>query len=286
MTDAKRTAPDVLLAPAASRTGAAHFPGAARSPGVSDHLVEPETREEMVRGRRVLALPALPPHADRHIELDYVVRAHVRDGYVGSSDLLTRFGAQSDFATDACIRKDGVDPATGQRYLEEIAFEVVSTQSSANVTARAEEVTSRGVRRMFAIFVTAREVREWMPAERKWSKLGPGDLIDDPCLLRPIAVEALLAAAAADDAVAQALIAKKNSVVMDYGKLRQDAGEAQGLAQGLAKALLTILAARGIDVPEDARRRILHTTDGAEIHRWLTRAASANCLAEVLDVSG
>lgn len=260
MTDAKRTAPDVL--------------GAARPPGVGEHLVEPETREEVVRGRRVLALPALPPHADRHIELDYVVRAHVRDGYVGSSDLLTRFGPQSDFATDACIRKDGVDPATGQRYLEEIAFEVVSTQSSANVTARAEEVTARGVRRMFAIFVTAREVREWLPAERRWSKLGPGEIIDDPCLLRPIPVHALLAAAAADDAVAQALIAKKNPVVMAFG------------LQQRAEALLTILAARGIDVPEEARERILHTTDGAELHCWLTRAASANSLAEVLDVSG
>jgi hypothetical protein len=278
MTDPKRTAPDMLLAPAASRAGAARFPGAARPPGVSDHLVEPETREEMVRGRRVIALPALPPHADRHIELDYVVRAHVRDGYVGSSDLLTRFGPQSDFATDTCIRKDGVDPATGQRYLEEIAFEVVSTQSSGDITTRAEDVTARGVRRLFAIFVKAREVREWLAAERKWKKLGPGDRIDDPCLLRPIAVEALLAAAAADDAVAQALIAKKNPVVMDYGERQQSAG--------LAKALLTILATRGIDVPDADRRRILDTTDAAELHRWLTRAASANRLADVLDATG
>jgi hypothetical protein len=282
MTNAKRTAPDVLLAPAASRAGAAHFPGAARPPGVSDHLVEPETREEMVRGRRVIALPALPPHADRHIELDYVVRAHVRDGYVGSSDLLTRFGPQSDFATDTCIRKDGVDPATGQRYLEELAFEVVSTQSSDNITTRAEDVTARGVRRLFAIFVKAREVREWLAAERKWKKLGPGDLIDDPCLLRPIAVEALLAAAAADDAVAEALIAKKNPVVMNYGVRERSAGE----ARGLGNALLTILAARGIDVPDRARRHILDTSDGAELQRWLARAASAHCLADVLDASG
>lgn len=282
MTTAKRTAPDVLLAPAASRAGAAHFPGVARPPGVSDHLVEPETREELVRGRRVLAAPALPPHADRHIELDYVVRAHVRDGYVGSSDLLTRFGPQSDFATDACIRKDGVDPATGQRYLEEIAFEVVSTQSSGNITARAEEVTARGVRRIFAIFVKAREVREWLPAEHRWCKLDSGELIDDPCLLRPIAAEALLAAAAADDAVAQALIAKRNPVVMDYSARERSAGEAQGRAE----ALLTILAARGIDVPEEARRRILHTTAQTELQRWLTRAATANALADVLDASG
>ncbi len=282
MTTAKRTAPDVLLAPAASRAGAAHFPGAARPPGVNDHLVQPETREEMVQGRRLLAAPALPPHADRHIELDYVVRAHVRDGYVGSSDLLTRFGPQSDFATDTCIRKDGVDPATGQRYLEEIAFEVVSTQSSSDITARAEDVTARGVRRLFAIFVKAREVREWIAAERKWRKLGSGELIDDPCLLRPIAVEALLAAAAADDAVAQALIAKRNPVVMDYGARERSAGE----ARGSALALLTILATRGIDVPEDARQRILHTTDHAQIQRWLTRAASAHSLAEILDASG
>ena len=38
-------------------------------------------------------------------------------------------------------------------------------------------------------------------------------MISDPCLARPIAVRALLDAALADDAVAQALVAKNNPVI-------------------------------------------------------------------------
>ena len=35
-------------------------------PRVDDQLVRPETREELVRGRAIFAVPALEPHADRH----------------------------------------------------------------------------------------------------------------------------------------------------------------------------------------------------------------------------
>jgi hypothetical protein len=37
---------------------------------VEDRLVQPETREEMVRGELVIAVPSRPPHADHHCELD------------------------------------------------------------------------------------------------------------------------------------------------------------------------------------------------------------------------
>ncbi len=40
---------------------------------------------------------------------------------------------ESDFATDVCVRKDGVDPETGGRYLEELSFEVAHTQSLENL---------------------------------------------------------------------------------------------------------------------------------------------------------
>lgn len=64
-------------------------------------------------------------------------------GYKSSIDLLTRFGEGSDFASDVCIRKDGSD-AEGCRYLEEVAFEVVSTQTRRHMTIRAEDMTRRG----------------------------------------------------------------------------------------------------------------------------------------------
>ncbi|MDP9120335.1 MAG: hypothetical protein M3O15_03045, partial [Acidobacteriota bacterium] len=69
-----------------SASGALRLPGRETLPGVDDHLVEAEiTRDEIVGGRRVEALPALAPHADRHYELGYVLRAHLADGYLGST---------------------------------------------------------------------------------------------------------------------------------------------------------------------------------------------------------
>jgi hypothetical protein len=131
--DEKRAGYD-LKAPGAGASSL-HLPGRADFPRLDDHLVVPEvTRDEVIKGRRVVAMPAAPPHGDQHFRLDYVVAAHVAPGYEGSTDLLTRMGKKSDFATDACIRKTGTDPATGTRYLEEIAFEVVSRGRGASAS--------------------------------------------------------------------------------------------------------------------------------------------------------
>src|SRR5262249_46513123 len=132
-------------------------------PPVDEHVVQPETREEMVRGERIYAQPALEPHGDQHFGLDYVLRGHVRDGYVGSTDLLTHVLPGSDFASDTCIRRAGKDQATGSRFLEEVAFEIVNEQPLKKVNERAEDWSRRGVRRVLGVFVKKGTVEEWMP---------------------------------------------------------------------------------------------------------------------------
>jgi hypothetical protein len=198
-------------------------------PGLDDRLVEPETRAEVVRGRRILANPAAPPHADVHCDLDYVVRSRIPPGYVGATDLLTRASGGSDFATDTCVRKAGRDPRTDRRYLEELAFEVVHEQSLQDLTARAEDLSARGVRRIFAILVKRGEVREWSRARADWDVLAPSAWIEDRCLSTPLPVRALLDAAAADDAVALALADKKNPVIEEIRRSSYDRGRADGL---------------------------------------------------------
>ncbi|UQA57601.1 hypothetical protein [Polyangium aurulentum] len=241
-------------------------------PPVDEHLVKPEvTRDEVVRGRRVVALPALPPHADLHHTIDRVVGTHLCPGYVGSVDLLTRLTAGSDFATDTSVRKAGIDPATGDRHLEEIAFEVVHEQSLREVTERGEDLCARGVRRFFAVLVKKGEIRELHAG--RWTTLERNDAIEDPCFVRPIAVGELLEAAQADDAVARALIAKKNPVIEE---LR---------ANERANLLLKVLAARGIAVPAPLRERVL-ATDAATLDGWIDRAITADALADVLDSGG
>src|SRR5689334_23934084 len=163
---------------APGRSGSDHprrLPGRGPLPRVDDHLVQAEiTRDEIVGGVRVVASPAQPPHATRHTQLDYVVRALVTPGFTAAADLLTRHDHDSDFATDVCVFKDGVDPATGARYLEEIAFEVVSQQNERLFTEKAVRMHRRGVRRIFAVRVKKGEVCEWSAESRRSIPLDPG----------------------------------------------------------------------------------------------------------------
>ena len=57
----------------------------------------------------------------------------------------------------------------------------------------------------------------------------------------------------------------------------------EGRAEVGARAVLTALRVRGIDVPEAARARILAEKDPARLERWLEKAIIAASVAEVLD---
>jgi hypothetical protein len=58
---------------------------------------------------------------------------------------------------------------------------------------------------------------------------------------------------------------------------------ADGEAKGEAAGLLEVLAARGIDVPEEVRARITECTDLDQLRQWIRRAATANRVDELFD---
>jgi hypothetical protein len=68
----------------------------------------------------------------------------------------------------------------------------------------------------------------------------------------------------------------------DFARRYVAEGRAEGQAQGRAHAVLAVLAARHIDVPEDVRARISACSDLALLEQWLARAANARSLADVL----
>jgi hypothetical protein len=55
----------------------------------------------------------------------------------------------------------------------------------------------------------------------------------------------------------------------------------RGKAEGEADAVLRVLAARGIDVPDDARARILECSDLDQLRTWVSRAATATSLPDL-----
>jgi hypothetical protein len=252
--------PRRIEAPANGDRSPPRSPDPSSFPRLDEHLVRPETREEMIDGRIVLALPALEPHAEHHYELDYVTRGGVAPGYVGATDLLTRTGARTQFSADTCIRREGIDPATGTRYLEELAFEVVHEQSLANVTKRARDLTARGVRRIIAIFVKTNEVRDWSPSLDDWITFDPNGTIEDRTLATPLPVRALLDRAAANRAVVQGLKAKRDPAILEIEEECHQEGRAQ-MARTAIEGLCEIL-----EIPFGPERQaLLHALDAAKL---------------------
>lgn len=69
----------------------------------------------------------------------------------------------------------------------------------------------------------------------------------------------------------------------DFARRYFSQGEAEGEAKGEAKALLAILDARNVHVPDDVRAEITTCTDTAQLETWIRRAATADKIQDVLD---
>lgn len=234
-----------------------------RRPAVDERLVAPGTRYEALDGQLLFTPPADEPHGTAHLDLAAVLRVHATDSYRGAVDMLTRTTEVGDHAPDASIYPRERDPETGGRKLEELAFEIVSEQSMSVPTRKARDYIERGVRRVFCLDLGKRRALEWSRAKDDWEELSVDASIADACFVRPLPVRVLLDAASVDDAIAEALLAKKNPKI-----------EAK-IAAARAEAVLHVLAARDVIVTEGDRARVLACLDAEQLTRWMARAAVA-----------
>jgi hypothetical protein len=272
-------------------------PSGVAFPPVDEHLVKPEvSREEIIRGRKIITMGANPPHAEAHSRLDMLILPHVREGYVTASDLLTRVAHGSNFATDVSVRKSGIDPSTGSRYLEELSFEIVNEQTMQNVTEKAEDLVLRGVRRVFAIFVKTCDICEWSRTKNEFVLMNADGMFEDSLFVRPIAVRALVDAALAEAEVVRALEKKGNPEIsrirreaedeghkrgLDEGhKKGLDEGHKKGLDEGERRLLLGLVRKRFGRVPTMVETRV-NAADAAQINAWAEKLLSASSLDEV-----
>ena len=67
----------------------------------------------------------------------------------------------------------------------------------------------------------------------------------------------------------------------DFVRKYINQGRAEGRAEGEAKAVLAFLAARGIEVPEEPRERIISCTDLDQLEMWIRRAATITAIDEL-----
>jgi hypothetical protein len=260
-------------------------------PPVDANIVTPETRYEMFDGVLVHVPPAKEPHGTRHSKAAALVEAHAAPDFDVACDMLTRTSHATEFAPDVSVFPRARNPVTGGRQLEHLAFEIVSTESLGHASERAAALCKRGVRRVFAIDIVRVRALEWSSSLGTWSLLDRNSHIADAALAAPLPISALLSAATVDDAVARALIIKRNAVIeadradsnarsLAEGLAR---GRIEGLIQHRAEVLFAVLAARGVSLDRLDRERIAAERDPEQLLDWLTRAATCTSAAEVFD---
>lgn len=270
--------------PARERNSSSSYPPSGAFPPVDEHLVQPEiSNYEIIRGRKVMTMGANPPHAEAHTRADFLIMPHVREGYVASSDLLTRVNEGSNFATDVSIRREGLDPRTGARYLEEISFEIVNEQTMRDVTDKAEDLIRRGVRRVFAIFVKESRVSEWSAAKHKFVSLDIDGMLEDRLFIRPMAVRGLVNAALAENEVALALWKKGNPALKRIQEDGHKEGHEEGHKEGQREMLVRLLERRFGPLSESMLSRI-QSADTNALRAWADGIFDATSVDDVFGV--
>lgn len=250
---------------------------------VDQHVVPIEGRYELLDGELTYVPPAEPAHGQAHVTLGTLVQGHLRFAFLVGADILTRTSEGNDFAPDVSIYPREPHPKTGGRQLEQIAFEIVNKQSMSVSAHKANELITRGVRRIFAIDVQRRRVLEWARRSKSWRTFDRSH-IEDRVFFTPLPVADLLDAAnrRTNSALARALLIKRNPVIVKARARSRARGKNEGKIEGKIESLLRVLQARGIHVDDAARAKITAERDVDCLDRWLERVATVEQIAELV----
>ena len=233
-------------------------------PPIDERLALPEAGYEIIDGVVTFVAPADPPHAERHHTVSVLIGAHVDPSFKVALDMLTRTSKIDDIAPDVSVFPRVPHPVTGGRQLEQLAFEIISTESMSHATTKAAKLAGRGVRRVFAIDLARQRVLEWSRELTNWVELDAASRIEDPALSVSLLVGALLETVDADDQVVRAHVARNHPVV--------DQVRADGRAEGVARAIVEVLASRRIAMSDAQHTRLLAERDITRLGEWLRRA--------------
>ena len=265
----------------------------AELPDIDDRLVEPGARYEMLDGELVYVPPAEPPQGRRCAQVATLLVAHAGAEFSVAISALIRTSKIDDFACRLSVWPAAPDPRTGGRQLPQLAIEIADIASLAHSGRKAAKLAARGVRRVLAVDVERSCALEWSAQLGAWTELDPAGRIEDPTLVVPLPIAEMLHARRTDDAVARALIAKRNPVLEAYfARDRAEAkdsgfqeGFALGKAEGKAEAVLLILAVRGIALGEAERVQILEERNLAQLDCWVCVAVTCAEAAELFATS-
>ena len=166
-----------------------------------------------------------------------------------------------------------------------LAVEYADTgQDEDELTAKIEDLLAAGTMYVWVVRLNGPRRVEVHEPDRPMRKVLPGTELEAPGVLsKPVRVEALYDLDAAGEVNFRHVLRRLTGhesldAVREEGK---EAGRTEGKAQGKAEAVLSIFEARGIEVSNEDRRRILSCTDLPTLDRWLRRVVTAGSVVEL-----
>jgi hypothetical protein len=161
-------------------------------------------------------------------------------------------------------------------------------QDEAKLQLKVTDLLDAGTRFVWVVRLVGPRRVEVYEKGKPVRTLGPGEELAAPGILQnTFPVEAFYDRGTAHRLTLRNLLQRLGysslDEVRDEGRDEgRNEGRNEGRDEGRAAALLTVLAARGIAVPEAERARIMACRETPVLEEWLRRAVSASSLSEIL----
>lgn len=165
-----------------------------------------------------------------------------------------------------------------------LAVEYADTgQDEADLQLKIRELFAAGTRYLWVVRLTGPRRVEVHEPDRKMRLAHPGEQLEAPGILaNPVPVEALYDREAASQVIFRNLLERQGYASLDEVRAEgREQGREQGELQGLRRAILAVLAGRGLAV-EDDLRTTLDGADNPDILESVLRLAATATSAEIL----
>jgi Uma2 family endonuclease len=147
-----------------------------------------------------------------------------------------------------------------------------SGQDEKKLQDKIADLLEAGTRWVWVVRLVGPRRVEVYTRDQPMQLVGPGEELRAPGVLQnPVQIEALFDRRTAHEVTLRNLLQRKGYADLDAVR-----------EEGRANALLAVLSARGLEVSDDERARILACRDGAVLDAWIRRAATVDKLADVL----